>query len=128
MTDVAADLPFTVQHPLFAALLLNNHTLCRAFAAVLPPETVIRDWPDLTEALAEDDRLDRLVDGFLGNKSERFMLACVLMKADHAARADTLMPRAFTTWGGLDARNKAMALDMLEGVDEMDDAFDGPRA
>lgn len=123
---LAADLPFTVENPLLAAVLVHNPTLRRAFAAVLPADTVVRDWPDLTAALAAEDRLARLTADFLGNKSERLVLACVLMKADHAGQADSLMPRFFSTWGGLDARNAAMVLDMLEGTDEDPAALAGP--
>ncbi|EKV32432.1 hypothetical protein C882_2511 [Caenispirillum salinarum AK4] len=126
MTTPAPDaLPFTVELPILAAVLVHNHAIRKAFAAVLPSETVVREWFDLTEALGADDRCGRLVADWKGNKSESLVLACVLMKADFAGRADALMPRVFTTWDGLDARNKAMVLDMLEGVDDTD-AVEGP--
>lgn len=118
-------LPFTVEHPLFAAVLAHNATLARAFSAVLPAGAVIAEWTDLTALLGSDGRLDRLVDGFLGNKSERLVLACVLMKADYAAQGDALMPRVFTTWGGLDPRNRALVLDMLEGLDDAEGLYEG---
>lgn len=122
------ELPFTVEQPLLAAVLAHNPTIARALGAVLPTTSVVRAWPDLTAALAEEDRLARLMEGFLGNKSERLVLACVLMKADYAGQADSLMPRVFSTWGGMDPCNAAMVLDMLEGVDEAEAAPDAPEA
>ncbi|GAA0593285.1 hypothetical protein [Caenispirillum bisanense] len=116
-----AALPFTVTQPLLAAVLAHNGTLARAFAAVLPAGCVIRHWHDLTAVLGEDDRLDTLLAGFKGNKSERLVLACVLMCADYAGQADALMPRVFTSWGGIDARNRALVLDMLEAPHDDDD-------
>lgn len=116
--DAGTALPFRVEQPLFAAVLTHNHTLRRVFGEILSPETVVRRWDDLTVLLGEGDRLERLTEGFLGNKSERLLLACVLMRADYATQADALMPRVFTTWGGIDARNRALVLDMLEAVDE----------
>lgn len=118
-------LPFTVEHPLFAAVLAHNATLARAFAAVVPADAVIRHWHDLTDVLGGNDRLDTLLSDFKGNKSERLVLACVLMRADYAAQADGLMPRVFTTWGGIDARNRALVLDMLEGLDDADGLYEG---
>lgn len=125
MTTASPALPFTVEQPLFAAVLAHNATLARAFAAVLPAGAVVRDWHDLTDLLGDEARLDTLLGNFLGNKSERLVLACVLMKADYAAQADALMPRVFTTWGGIDARNRALVLDMLEGLDDSDGLFEG---
>lgn len=118
-------LPFTVELPILAAVLRHNHAIRKALAAVLPPETVIRNWFDLTEALGVDDRCGQLAADWKGNKSESLVLACVLMKADFAGRADALMPRVFSTWDGLDRRNKALVLDMLEGIDDAD-AVEGP--
>lgn len=113
-------LPFTVELPILAAVLAHNHAIRKAFTEVVPPQTVVREWFDLTQALGEGDRCGKLIAGWKGNKSESLVLACVLMKADFAARADALMPRVFTTWGGLDARNKILVLDMLEGIDDND--------
>lgn len=118
-------LPFTVTQPLLAAVLAHNATLARAFVAVLPPGCVIRHWHDLTVVLGEGDRLDTLLADFKGNKSERLVLACVLMCADYAGPADALMPRVFTTWGGIDSRNRALVLDMLESPHDDDASPEG---
>lgn len=126
MSSTPETLPFTVALPVLAAVMSRNHAIRKALGAVLPPETVIRTWYDLTEALGgAEDRCGQLLADWKGNKSESLVLACVLMKADYAARANDLMPRVFTTWGGLDTGNKALVLDMLEGVDDSD-AFQDP--
>jgi hypothetical protein len=98
-------------------ILEHNPAVRRALAAQAPEIEEQSDWYGVGTALS-DGKAAKAVEGFLGNKSERAMLAAILMQADYAALANRLSPDFWTTWSGLDRRNKAFLLAML------DDAFD----
>ncbi|GEM_PF-951394 len=70
-------------------------------------------WFDLYEKISEGDGIKRVVDTFLGNKSERAVLAAILMKADYTAQAAEICPDFWKAWGGLDRTNKEIILDIL---------------
>lgn len=101
---------------LLQALLAHNPTVRAALAAQVPALEIIDDWHALSLALSEgtEDRVGTMIREFLGNKSERLILAAILMKADFAARAVELAPDFWRAWGGLDRHNKLMILDLLE--------------
>lgn len=71
------------------------------------------DWQTLEAALA-DGRAEAVVSHFLGNKSERVMLAALLMTAGYATAACTCNPTFWHAWGGLDPTNRDMLLAVLE--------------
>ena len=102
-------------HPdfLLPAILEHNAALKKALAAEVSSLEAVGDWLTLCDALS-DGKAGRVVQGFLGNKSERLMLAAVLMKADYAALAVDVSPDFWRAWGGLDRRNKMMLIELLD--------------
>lgn len=104
---------------LLHAILDHNPAVRKALAAQVGAPAAITDWPALTEALGSG-RIERLVKGFKGNKSERAMLAALLMKAGYAVPAVELSPDFWRAWGGLDLRNKALLLALLD--EDLEDA------
>lgn len=104
-----------MSHPdfLLPTILDHNPALLKALAAEIPDLTAVGDWLALCDALG-DGKAGRVVAGFLGNKSERLMLAAILMKADYAALAVEVSPDFWRAWGGLDRRNKMMLLELLD--------------
>lgn len=102
------DAPFLL-HPVLA----HNATVRKALAAEIPDLDAVGDWLALGEALS-GGAVERIVAAFLGNKSERVMLAALLMKADYAAAAVEVSPNFWVAWGGLDRRNRMLLLDLLD--------------
>jgi len=70
-------------------------------------------WFDLYEKLSVGEPVKDIVENFLGNKSERAILAVILMKADYTAHAAQICPNFWLAWGGLDRTNKAIVIDIL---------------
>ncbi len=102
-------------HPdfLLPAILDHNPALRKALTAEIADLAAVGDWLALCDALG-DGAAGRVVQGFLGNKSERLMLAAVLMKADYAALAVEVGPDFWRAWGGLDRRNKMILIELLD--------------
>lgn len=98
---------------LLPAVLDHNAAVFKALQAEIPDVAGLTDWLALCDALA-DGGAERVVKGFLGNKSERLMLAALLMKADYAGWAVEVSPDFWRAWGGLDRRNKMLLLDLLD--------------
>lgn len=98
---------------LLPAVLAHNPAVRKALAAEVPDLDGVPDWLALSDALA-GGAVGRIVGGFLGNKSERTMLAAVLMKADHAAAAVEASGNFWLAWGGLDRRNRMLLLALLD--------------
>ncbi len=103
----------TDQPFLLPAVLAHNPTVRKALAAEIADLDAVPDWLALGEALS-GGAVERVVAAFLGNKSERVMLAAVLMKADYAGAAVEVSPNFWIAWGGLDRRNKMLLLDLLD--------------
>ena len=70
-------------------------------------------WFDLYEKLSQGEPIKDIIENFLGNKSERAILAAILMKADYTAQAAEICPNFWLAWGGLDRTNKAIIIDIL---------------
>lgn len=98
---------------LLPAVLAHNPTVRRALESEVADLDSVASWIDLGEALG-GGVAGRVVERFLGNKSERVMLAALLMKADHAGAAVQASPNFWVAWGGLDRRNKMLLLDLLD--------------
>lgn len=98
---------------LLPAILDHNPALRAALAAEIPDLPAIGDWLALCDALG-DGAAHRVVAAFPGNKSERLMLAALLMKADYAALAVEIGPDFWRAWGGLDRRNRMFLLALLD--------------
>lgn len=105
--------PMTDQPFLLPAVLAHNPTVRKALAAEVPDLDGLADWLALSEALS-GGAVERIVAAFLGNKSERVMLAAVLMKADYASAAVEISGNFWLAWGGLDRRNKMLLLALLD--------------
>lgn len=97
-------------------ILDHNPAVRRALEDLVPDLATMPDWLSLSEALS--GQVEDLVDGFLGNKSERVMLAAVLMRADYAMQAVEVSPNFWVAWSGLDLHNKALLMDLL--AEELD--------
>lgn len=98
---------------LFADILAHNPTVRRALVAEIADPDALTTWGDLGEALSNGGA-ERVVAAFLGNKSERVMLAALLMKADYAGAAVQASPNFWIAWGGLDRRNRVLLLELLD--------------
>jgi hypothetical protein len=103
--------PPTDSEFLLPMLLDHNPAVAKALRAVAPTIDAAQDWWGVCEALS--GRVDALLS-FPGNKSERLMLAAVLMKADYAAQACTVSADFWRAWSGLDRRNKGLFLTLIE--------------
>jgi hypothetical protein len=96
---------------LLPLVLAHNPAVAKALRAVAPSIDQAKDWWDVCEALS--GQVDALLS-FPGNKSERLMLAALLMKSDYAAQACTVSADFWRAWSGLDRRNKALFLALIE--------------
>lgn len=93
-------------------VLEHNPAVRRHVTSFVPEVQAVNDWWGLCDALS--GHVEPLVQEFLGNKSERVMLAALLMKADYAAQAVEVSPNFWQAWSGLDQRNKILLLDLLD--------------
>ncbi|GAB3440999.1 hypothetical protein [Insolitispirillum peregrinum] len=106
MTTAPTETPF-----LLPLVLQHNPAVARALRAVAADVDQVSDWWGLSGALA--GHVADLV-AFPGNKSERLMLAAVLVKADYADAACQISPDFWRAWSGLDRRNKRLIMALLE--------------
>lgn len=96
---------------LLPLVLQHNQAVAQALRVHVPHLDQIKDWWELSEALS--GHVPALLH-FPGNKSERLMLAALLVKADYADAACTLSADFWRAWSGLDRRNKGLILALLE--------------
>lgn len=94
-------------------ILTHNPAVRTALEKVSPAVMDCPDWMALSDALG-GGAVDAVTAAFLGNKSERVMLAALLMKADFAAQAVEVSPNFWMAWGGLDRRNRGLLLALLD--------------
>lgn len=106
MTTAPDPTPF-----LLPLVLQHNPAVAAALRAVAPGIDQVEDWWGLSEAVA--GQVPALLS-FPGNKSERLMLAALLVKADYSDAACRLSPDFWFAWSGLDRRNKGLVLALLE--------------
>lgn len=92
-------------------ILEHNAAVAKLLHEVAPGIDQAGDWWAVCEALGGG--MDALMR-FPGNKSERLMLALILMKADYAAQACELSADFWRAWSGLDRRNKALFMTAME--------------
>lgn len=103
---------------LLSRVLTHNPAVRAALEKVYPAVMECPDWLTLSDALG-NGAVDTVVAAFLGNKSERVMLAALLMKADFAAQAVDTSGNFWMAWGGLDRRNRGLLLALLD--EDLDD-------
>jgi hypothetical protein len=92
-------------------ILDHNPAVAKLLREVAPAIDQATDWWGVCEALSGS--MDALLR-FPGNKSERLVLALVLMKADYAAQACEISADFWRAWSGLDRRNKALFMAAME--------------
>ncbi len=93
---------------------LENPAVDKALRPLLGDLETINCWFDVTEALSKSGGVQEMAKSFLGNKSERIILAAVLRKADFAHVAQEISENFWIAWGGLDQINKGLVLDILD--------------
>lgn len=96
---------------LLPMILDHNPAVASAMRAVAPDIDQKTDWWGVCDALSQGVET---LQAFPGNKSERLMLAALLMKADYAHLACAISPDFWRAWSGLDRRNKTLLLALLE--------------
>jgi len=116
MTTDPTDLPLGFE--LLLDALEHNPAVEKILLEAVGPLGGVARWFDLYEKLSSNDAIKAVVENFLGNKSERAVLAAILMKSDYAAQAAEVCPDFWKAWGGLDQTNKEIVLDIL--ADEED--------
>lgn len=98
---------------LIEEVLERNPAVGKALRPLLGDLNAIACWFDVTECLSASGEVADLAKSFLGNKSERVILAALLQKADFAHVAQEISPNFWIAWGGLDQINKEIVLDLL---------------
>lgn len=98
---------------LLTRVLTHNPAVRAALEKVYPGVMTCPDWMTLSDALG-NGAVETVVSAFLGNKSERVMLAALLMKADFATQAVEVSGTFWVAWGGLDRRNRGLLLALLD--------------
>jgi hypothetical protein len=98
---------------LLCEALDGNPAVDKALRPLLGDLNKITCWFDVTEALSASGGVADLAKSFLGNKSERVVLAALLQKADFAHVAQEISTNFWFAWGGLDEVNKGIVLDLL---------------
>lgn len=101
------------EQTLLSRVLNHNPAVRAALEKAYPGVMECPDWVALSDALGGGS-VDTVVAAFLGNKSERVMLAALLMKADFAAQAVDVSSNFWVAWGGLDRRNRGLLLALLD--------------
>ncbi|MCW9032900.1 MAG: hypothetical protein OQK35_03800 [Alphaproteobacteria bacterium] len=99
---------------LVKAALDANPAVNKALRPLLGDLEAIQCWFDVTEALSKSGKVQEMAKAFLGNKSERLILAAILRKADFAHVAQEVSPNFWIAWGGLDYINKSIVLEILD--------------
>jgi len=98
---------------LLSEALDANPAVDKALRPLLGGLSKITCWFDATEALSASGGVADLATSFLGNKSERIVLAALLRKTDFAHVAQEISTNFWLAWGGLDEVNKGIVLDLL---------------
>ena len=111
MTTDPTDLPLGFE--LLLDALEHNPAVEKILLETLGSLNGVARWFDLYEKLSSNDAIKAIVENFLGNKSERAVLAAILMKSDYTAQAAEVCPDFWRAWGGLDQTNKEIVLDIL---------------